>query len=67
MRTTPATMAVSPMKSKSRTCSLQVLPWCGLRLRKKKSKAKPTPPVGLLHARVKTLFHTDHGEILAGL
>ena len=45
--TTPETNKNNPTKSNSLRCSLKVLPWCGLRLRKKNRRAAAKPPVGL--------------------
>ena len=47
--TTPETIKNNPRKSNSSICCFRVLPWCGLRLRKKKRRAAATPPVGLSH------------------
>jgi hypothetical protein len=56
--TTPETIKSNPRKSNSLICCFKVLPWCGLRLRKKNRRAAATPPVGLSHS----LNNSPHEE-----
>jgi hypothetical protein len=49
---TPAMTNTSPTKSNSWTCCSRVLPWWGLRLRKKNRIAAAAPPVGLVSRKL---------------